>query len=61
VALTRDTAPVGRSDVLDQLHARLTAGESVVVYGPAGIGKSTVLAAYPALARSTKASPASAG
>ncbi|SNT20182.1 regulatory protein, luxR family [Asanoa hainanensis] len=50
MAVNRDTAPVGRSDVLDQLHARLTAGESVVVYGPAGIGKSTVLAAYPALA-----------
>lgn len=50
MAVTRDTAPVGRSDVLDQLHVRLSAGESVVVYGPAGIGKSTVLAAYPALA-----------
>ncbi|GAA1884563.1 AAA family ATPase [Asanoa iriomotensis] len=48
MAVTRDTAPVGRSDVLDQLHVRLSAGESVVVYGPAGIGKSTVLAAYPA-------------
>ncbi|MDG4822725.1 AAA family ATPase [Asanoa sp. WMMD1127] len=50
MAVNRDPAPVGRSDVLDQLHARLTTGESVVVYGPAGIGKSTVLAAYPARA-----------
>ncbi|HTF07775.1 MAG TPA: LuxR family transcriptional regulator [Asanoa sp.] len=50
MALNRDATPVGRSDVLDLLHSRLSAGESVVVYGPAGIGKSTVLAAYPALA-----------
>lgn len=40
------SAPIGRSDVLDELHARLSAGGSVVVYGPAGIGKSTVLAAF---------------
>ena len=50
MAHPRETAPVGRADVLDRLHARLTAGDSAVVYGPAGIGKSTVLAAYPALA-----------
>jgi DNA-binding CsgD family transcriptional regulator len=36
--------------VLDELHARLNAGGSAVVYGPAGIGKSTVLAAYLPLA-----------
>ena len=29
-----------------ELHARLTGGASVVVHGPAGIGKSTVLATY---------------
>jgi DNA-binding NarL/FixJ family response regulator len=50
VVLPRGAAPVGRSDVLDELHARLSAGGSAVVYGPAGIGKSTVLAAYLPLA-----------
>jgi DNA-binding CsgD family transcriptional regulator len=50
VAHPRGAAPVGRSDVLDELHARLSGGSSVVVHGPAGIGKSTVLAVYLPLA-----------
>ena len=50
MALPRDAAPIGRADVLDQVRGRLTAGDSVVVYGPAGIGKSTVLGAHPVIA-----------
>ncbi len=39
------TSPVGRADALSQIRSWLAGGSSVVVYGPAGIGKSTVLAA----------------
>src|SRR5262252_7694854 len=38
-------SPVGRADLLEMARSSLDAGESVLVVGPAGIGKSTVLAA----------------
>jgi DNA-binding CsgD family transcriptional regulator len=37
--------PVGRADVLERARSRLLEGSSVLLHGPAGIGKSTVLAA----------------
>src|SRR5215468_5428296 len=45
VGQQRPTSPVGRNDLLDAARRSLDAGESVLVVGPAGIGKSTVLAA----------------
>src|SRR5262245_42998766 len=38
-------SPVGRAELLDAALASLDAGGSVLVLGPAGIGKSTLLAA----------------
>jgi DNA-binding CsgD family transcriptional regulator/energy-coupling factor transporter ATP-binding protein EcfA2 len=46
-------SPVGRADLLELAGASLDAGESVLVVGPAGIGKSTVLAALADRASST--------
>jgi DNA-binding NarL/FixJ family response regulator len=45
VARLRGIVPVGRAGVLDDVAARLDGDGSVVVVGPAGIGKSTVLEA----------------
>ena len=39
------SSPIGRGDILAQTRARLAAGGSVLLTGPAGIGKSTILAA----------------
>ncbi len=41
----RGSAPVGRDSVVDLARTHLAAGSSVLIAGPAGIGKSTVLAA----------------
>ncbi|MGE5828749.1 MAG: AAA family ATPase, partial [Micromonosporaceae bacterium] len=44
-------SPVGRVEILDRIRAALTDHSgSVLLTGPAGIGKSTVLAAYAAAA-----------
>ncbi|HET8660686.1 MAG TPA: AAA family ATPase, partial [Micromonosporaceae bacterium] len=48
MAHPRLSSPVGRADVLDQIRTMLSGGGSVLVCGPAGIGKSTVLEAYAA-------------
>ncbi|HET8684484.1 MAG TPA: AAA family ATPase [Micromonosporaceae bacterium] len=48
MAHPRLSTPVGRADVLDQIRTLLADGGSVLVCGPAGIGKSTVLDAYAA-------------
>ncbi|WP_027346242.1 AAA family ATPase [Hamadaea tsunoensis] len=45
-----ESPPVGRASVVDEVRARLTDAGGVVVVGPAGIGKSTVLDAYAATA-----------
>ncbi|MEN3306997.1 MAG: hypothetical protein V7603_3199 [Micromonosporaceae bacterium] len=45
VGQRRPTSPVGRAELLDAARGSLNAGESVLVVGPAGIGKSTVLGA----------------
>jgi DNA-binding CsgD family transcriptional regulator len=45
---TRPPIPIGRGEILDQARARLAAGESVLLYGPAGIGKSTIMQALAA-------------
>ena len=39
---------MGRADLLDIARGSLAAGESVLIAGPAGIGKSTVLSALAA-------------
>jgi DNA-binding CsgD family transcriptional regulator len=39
------SSPIGRGDILAQTRAGLAAGGSVLLTGPAGIGKSTILAA----------------
>ncbi len=43
VVNTRPPTPIGRGEILDQARARLAAGDSVLLHGPAGIGKSTIL------------------
>jgi DNA-binding CsgD family transcriptional regulator len=48
VGQRRPISPVGRGDLLDAARSSLAAGESVLVLGPAGIGKSTVLSALAA-------------
>ncbi|WP_344407635.1 AAA family ATPase, partial [Dactylosporangium fulvum] len=45
---TGSAAPIGRADLLAHARERLAAGGSVVVCGPAGIGKSTILGALAA-------------
>ncbi|WP_203904943.1 helix-turn-helix transcriptional regulator [Virgisporangium aliadipatigenens] len=42
---TRTDAPVGRGDLLARAGTELAAGGSVLLWGPAGIGKSTILGA----------------
>ncbi|GAA3301398.1 AAA family ATPase [Dactylosporangium vinaceum] len=42
------SAPIGRADLLSHARERLAAGGSVVLCGPAGIGKSTILDALAA-------------
>ncbi|MDT5037499.1 MAG: hypothetical protein QOE03_2684 [Micromonosporaceae bacterium] len=48
VGNSRPLTPIGRGEILDQGYARLAAGGSVLLYGPAGIGKSTILQALAA-------------
>jgi DNA-binding CsgD family transcriptional regulator len=48
VVNSRPSTPIGRGEILDQARARLAAGDSVLLYGPAGIGKSTILQALAA-------------
>jgi DNA-binding NarL/FixJ family response regulator len=43
VGQSRSPSPFGRTDLIESARAQLGAGHSVLVYGPAGIGKSTVL------------------
>src|SRR5205823_8316438 len=43
VVNSRPPTPIGRGEILDQARARLAASGSVLLYGPAGIGKSTIL------------------
>jgi DNA-binding CsgD family transcriptional regulator len=45
---SRHAQVIGRGDLLAQARARLTEGGSVLLYGPAGIGKSTILQALTA-------------
>ncbi|MFB9234901.1 AAA family ATPase [Plantactinospora siamensis] len=52
MARLRTVTPVGRAEVLDQVRERLAEGGSALVCGPAGIGKSTLLAALAADAES---------
>jgi DNA-binding CsgD family transcriptional regulator len=48
VGQSRSPSPFGRTDLIESARAQLGAGHSVLVYGPAGIGKSTVLDAVSA-------------
>jgi DNA-binding CsgD family transcriptional regulator len=48
VVNSRPPSPIGRGEILAQARARLAAGGSVMFYGPAGIGKSTILDALAA-------------
>src|SRR5690349_1235032 len=48
VAQRRSLAPVDRGDLVASARACLDAGDSVLLLGPAGIGKSTVIAAVAA-------------
>jgi DNA-binding CsgD family transcriptional regulator len=48
VVNSRPSTPIGRGEILGQARARLAAGGSVLLYGPAGIGKSTILQALAA-------------
>ncbi|NUS54986.1 MAG: AAA family ATPase, partial [Streptomycetaceae bacterium] len=41
--MRQESAPVGRASVVEEVRARLTGAGGVVIVGPAGIGKSTVL------------------
>ncbi len=43
VGQSRSPSPLGRTDLIESARAQLGAGHSVLVYGPAGIGKSTIL------------------
>lgn len=52
MARLREIVPVGRAGVLGDVRARLDRDSSVVVVGPAGIGKSTVLDACAGATRS---------
>jgi DNA-binding CsgD family transcriptional regulator len=52
VVNSRPSTPIGRGEILDQARARLAAGGSILLYGPAGIGKSTILQALAAEADS---------
>ncbi len=45
---SRPPTPIGRGEILAQARARLAAGSSILLYGPAGIGKSTILQALAA-------------
>ncbi|MGC9668621.1 AAA family ATPase [Planosporangium sp. 12N6] len=45
---TRPSTPIGRGEILEQARVRLAAGGSILLYGPAGIGKSTILQALAA-------------
>lgn len=40
--------PIGREELLSQVSARFALGRGVLLYGPAGIGKSTLLTAFAA-------------
>jgi hypothetical protein len=46
--VSTSSAPIGRADLLSHARERLAAGGSVVLCGPAGIGKSTILDALAA-------------
>lgn len=43
MVITRPPPPIGRGEIVAEAAVRLAAGESVLLYGPAGIGKSTIL------------------
>ncbi len=51
VGQSRSPSSSGRTDLIGSAYAQLLAGQSVLVYGPAGIGKSTVLDALGAAVR----------
>jgi DNA-binding CsgD family transcriptional regulator len=48
VANTRPPTPIGRGEIINQARARLAAGGGLLLHGPAGIGKSTILRALAA-------------
>ena len=48
VVNTRPPTPIGRDELIEEARARLAAGNSALLYGPAGIGKSTILQALAA-------------